>query len=731
VLLSQMTDQIGRVLGGRYRLVAPIGTGSSAQVFLADDVRLKRQVAVKVLHPALAGDQTFLRRFRAEAQASAKLNHANIVKLLDSGNDDGPYLVTELVGGGSLRAMLDLGHRLTIAQAVSVGLEAAKRHDFAHRQGFVHRDIKPANLLFSEDGRLRIADFGVARALAEAARTEPSGAVLGTARYASPEQAQGQAVTGKGDIYSLALVLIEAVTGQVPFAADTTIGTLMARVDAHLDLDDDELGPLAEVLEWAGDPDPDERPGADELGVALIDVSGELDTPDPLPLAGAFPSDHRVPFVDPDPTHLPASAGGVIVLPDDEPVSTVPRAAAFSGLAAKARQALESRRNGVEPEPDPATESAAADEIVDEAAPEARADSAAAADGADAPVQVEEDHGPGSRILTAPAATRGFTRRERTGEVALADQPEGGHERRRPPRWLLAVGGIAVVMVLLAGGLAVRELLRPQHEVPRLEGIDVAELSALVEGNDWTVERLQTRQDGTTEGQIVAQDPDAGEQLREGRTLQVTVSRGPELVAVPDNLDGLTQGEAAAALEAVGLRPGEISEKWGELVPAGIVLGESLVYDEVPEGSLVPLVASKGPRPRTVPDAIAGAGLTFDQAASLLADVQLQAVQGEDYSDTVPEGQVIGTSPGGGAEVPRDSEVVVIVSQGPEPVIIPDISGDSVADAQAALEAAGLVVDGVDGPPNGIVTGTDPDAGLQVDRGTSIVLLTQRRAAAG
>ncbi len=112
-----MTDQIGRVLGSRYRLKAPIGTGSSAQVFLADDVRLHRLVAVKVLHPALAEDQTFLRRFRAEAQASAKLNHSNIVKLYDSGNDEGPYLVTEFVDGGSLRALLDLGHRLTVAQA--------------------------------------------------------------------------------------------------------------------------------------------------------------------------------------------------------------------------------------------------------------------------------------------------------------------------------------------------------------------------------------------------------------------------------------------------------------------------------------------------------------------------------------------------------------------------------------------------------------------------------------
>src|SRR5918997_4889024 len=207
-----MTDLVGRVLSGRYRLVAPIGAGASAQVLLADDTRLRRRVAVKLLHAALAHDEGFLRRFRAEAQAAAALNHPNIVAVYDWGEDEGtPYLITEYLAGGSLRGVLDLGRRLSPSQALLVGLEATRALDQAHRRGFVHRDIKPANLLFGEEGRLRIADFGLARALAEAAWTEPQGAVLGTARYASPEQAQGRAVTGKADVYSLALVLIEAV----------------------------------------------------------------------------------------------------------------------------------------------------------------------------------------------------------------------------------------------------------------------------------------------------------------------------------------------------------------------------------------------------------------------------------------------------------------------------------------------------------------------------------------
>jgi hypothetical protein len=201
-----------------------------------------------------------------------------------------PFLVLEYLAGGSLRSMLDRGDTLTPSQTLLVGLEATRALEYAHRRGFVHRDIKPANLLFGEEGRLRIADFGLARALAEAAWTEPQGAVLGTARYASPEQAQGMAVTGKADVYSLALVLVEAVTGQVPFTADTTIGTLMARVDRDLEVGD-ELGPLRSALARAGRSDPVGRLDAHGMAVALMAAAAEMPRPTPLPLAGAVASD--------------------------------------------------------------------------------------------------------------------------------------------------------------------------------------------------------------------------------------------------------------------------------------------------------------------------------------------------------------------------------------------------------------------------------------------------------
>jgi eukaryotic-like serine/threonine-protein kinase len=283
-------EQIGRVLGGRYRLVAAVGTGASATVYQADDVQLRRRVAVKVLHPYLAEDRSFLRRFQAEAQAAAALSHPNIMAVFDWGADEHiPYLVLEYLGGGSLRAMLDRGRLLSPSQALLVGLETSRGLDYAHRRGVVHRDVKPANLLFGEDRRLRIADFGLARAIAEAAWTEPSGVLLGTARYASPEQAKGDPVDGKSDVYSLALTLVESVTGEVPFAGETTVATLMNRLDRLMPVSA-ELGPLAAVIEKAGRPDPAERSTAAELGQGLIAAAEKLPRPAPLALVATSAS---------------------------------------------------------------------------------------------------------------------------------------------------------------------------------------------------------------------------------------------------------------------------------------------------------------------------------------------------------------------------------------------------------------------------------------------------------
>jgi len=275
---------VGRVLGGRYRLVALIGSGSSARVYLADDVSLGRRVAVKALRAGLTGDYRFLRRFRAEAKAAAQLGHPNILAVYDWGEDAAAaYLVTEVLLGGSLRNMIDASPQLTPSQGLLVALQVAQALSYAHELGWVHRDIKPANLMFGKDGRLRIADFGIARALAEATWTEPEGVLVGTARYAAPEQATARSVDGKADVYSLALTVVEAVTGRVPLLGDTALATMMLRQDRDLSGLDD-LGALGEVLMDAGRADPAARPTATELIDRLLRAARNLPRPGRLPL---------------------------------------------------------------------------------------------------------------------------------------------------------------------------------------------------------------------------------------------------------------------------------------------------------------------------------------------------------------------------------------------------------------------------------------------------------------
>ena len=265
-------------------MLAPIGAGASARVYLADDITLRRQVAVKVLHTGLAGDARFLHRFRAEAQSAASLNSPHVLGVFDWGHEEVPFLVTEYLGGGSVRSMLDAGRQLTPSQALLVGLEAARGLQDAHAHDLVHRDIKPANLLCDENGRLRIADFGLARAIAEAGLTE-EGSLIGTARYAAPEQARGERVGPAADVYALALTINETVTGEVPFGADTVVGTLMARAETPFE-PDLALGPMVPVLRRAGSLDPDDRPSAGELAAALMAAASDLPRPEPLPLVG-------------------------------------------------------------------------------------------------------------------------------------------------------------------------------------------------------------------------------------------------------------------------------------------------------------------------------------------------------------------------------------------------------------------------------------------------------------
>ncbi len=666
---TRLAEYIGRVLGGRYRLLAPIGTGASAHVYLADDVKLRRRVAVKILHPALADDEGFLRRFRAEARAAAGLNHANVMAVYDWGEEaDGPFLVCEFLGGGSLRSILDGGTRLTPSQALLVGLEAARALDYASRRGLVHRDIKPANLLFDDEGRLRIADFGLARALAEAAWTEPSGTLLGTARYASPEQVRGARLDGKADVYSLAIVLYEAVTGRVPFMADTTVGTLMGRLEQPIPVAP-ELGPLGPIVARAGRPDAAERLDAMALGAALQATASDLPAPGRLPLAGIAALDDTLARLDADPTEL--------------------------GLPAQPS----------------VTQTALASPVAHEAGTLARP-------GTDSPFGAGD---PTLALPVPPLSVGGTIPVPPAAPTAAPSVPppvsRAGRRHRR--RWPI------VALVLLVVGLGgagaaytVAQSRLPSHPVPNEVNRNEAEATAELRALKFKVSFRRPYVNGTTAGQITDQTPDArpGRTLKEGRAVTLTVSRGPQPIPVP-NLANLDKAAAVDAITKGGFVVGDITEVNDEVAAAGAVLDYSPKGGTAPTGAKIALTVSSGPAPRVVPDV---AGQSFAAASAALAQVGLQAVRADDVSDSVPAGQVAGTNPAIGASVERGSTVTVVVSQG-QPTV-PDLKGLSVAEATAKLEAAGLEKGGVYGPPGGHVFLTTPGSGNKVKRGASVSL---------
>ena len=645
VVMSRSTDQVGRVLSGRYRLIAPVGSGASAQVFLADDVRLKRRVAVKVLHEALSDDEAFLRRFRAEAQAAAALNHPNILAVYDWGDDDGsPYLVTEYLGGGSLRGLLDRGVRCTPSQALLLGLEAARALDYAHRRGFVHRDVKPANLLFGDDGRLRIADFGLARALAEAAWTEPQGAVLGTARYASPEQAKGETVDGRADVYSLGLSLIEAVTGQVPFAADTTIGTLMARVGKPVEVPV-SLGPLRKVLQRVGQAEAADRPDAGELGVGLMAIAGDLPRPEPLPLVTSSVADHTAPSAHDATMHGAGGRAG------DEPsrLAQPGEVTVVDGvpvLGAVEPMFLDDIEGYVPPRPHRRrwpwvivlvllaaalgvggarlyTSASTPSYLVPTLAGLSEADARKAIDAA--------DHG--WTVATKAERKDGST----IGNVLRTD-PAKGDKLKKGDRITLYVSlGNTLVTV------PTEVVNRPFAEVTQI----------LTDTGQFVAVRNDVPSEDVPKDIVLGLGDLVGAEdgkLPKGSEVPVNVSSGPLPRKVPGDLAGKTYEQAAAAIEAEQLAPVK-EERFHDTVPPGTVIGtEPGAGAGVARDGQVKVLVSKGPDLVEVPSV---KGLTLQQAIDKLEAAGFTV--GDVFGPA--KGQPFTTSPDAGSKQKRGTTV--------------------------------------------------------------------------
>ena len=226
---------INKLLGERYKLGEMIGTGGMADVYVAEDTRLARQVAVKVLRSDLARDPSFVARFRKEALAAAGLNHPGIVAVYDSGEEPAPYIVMELISGHTLRELIHKGERVPLKRALEIGEGILAALEYSHHSGIVHRDIKPANIMITDHGDVKVMDFGIARALADLGATLTSTwNVVGTAQYLSPEQALGEVADLRSDIYSTGCLLYEVMTGKPPFSGETPVSIAYQHVSGVL-----------------------------------------------------------------------------------------------------------------------------------------------------------------------------------------------------------------------------------------------------------------------------------------------------------------------------------------------------------------------------------------------------------------------------------------------------------------------------------------------------------------
>jgi eukaryotic-like serine/threonine-protein kinase len=254
---------IGTVLSGRYRLESKLGSGGMSTVYLAEDKTLQRAVAVKVLHAEISDQPDQIERFRREARAVAQLSHPNVVAVIDAGQDHGhPYIVFEYIEGETLKQRIDRLGRLPLDESAAYAIEVGRGLATAHARNLVHRDVKPQNVLIDPEGRAKVTDFGIARSL-EAKGLTATGRVLGTTDYVAPEQAMGQSIDARSDVYSLGVLLYEMLTGEVPFHAETQVGVAMKHVNEPLpnvqSRRPEVSAALAAVVEAGTAKDPDDR----------------------------------------------------------------------------------------------------------------------------------------------------------------------------------------------------------------------------------------------------------------------------------------------------------------------------------------------------------------------------------------------------------------------------------------------------------------------------------------
>ncbi|MEE1651312.1 Stk1 family PASTA domain-containing Ser/Thr kinase [Brachybacterium sp. J144] len=684
---------ISQLLDDRYRVEEPIARGGMATVHRGHDLRLDRVVALKIMHPHLAMDEDFRRRFGREARAAARLAHRNVVGVFDQGADaDRIYLAMELIEGPTLRARIAEEERLTVRAALDVTAQVLEAMVAAHGAGIVHRDIKPENILIDPHGVVKVADFGLARAIGTS-NSSASTTLLGTVAYISPEVVTRGHCDERSDLYSLGVVLFEMLTGRQPFVGEQPVhiafqhvhedipapSTLVTRVPRELD----------SLVTWAAARPVEQRPAT---AADLLRAVRELQSTLPAAVLDARPTPREAP------EDLSTGEIPQLTTPLEEVVSSLdgdPRAFPV-GLLGEAVQDADG-------------------ETVQHAA--AEPGSAVIADGetepgSDAPV-VDADtaaSSPREVALRTPRARRG------------RHLPLGA---RRRSRAVAALATLSLIASLGASGWAGGDWYLnsgpgADRTIPAVAGSDLADAEAVLGAADLTTRTVERFDDTVPAGQVISADPSPGSTVKKGTAVEVVVSKGVETFPVPA-LTGLSLEEARSTVEAASLELVEDERQYSETVPEGEVISQSQEAEALPAGGEVHVVVSQGRMPITIPDQTGRGG---DAARSTLQDAGFDVSVSSAHHSSVPAGAVISQSPASGTGY-RGDTISIVTSLGPEMVTVPDVFQQPEADARAALEAAGFVVavqyDRGD-PVFGLVYQQSATAGTELAKGSTVTL---------
>ena len=632
---------VGRVIDGRYRILSHLADGGMASVYVALDARLDREVALKIMRPGLAADDVFVDRFRAEARSAARLSHPNVVAVFDQGEDAGEvFLAMELVEGKTLRDVIHEEAPLTAREALAILEPILLALRAAHLAGMIHRDVKPENVIVRHDGEVKVADFGLARAITNQTATSQTGVLLGTVSYLSPEQVERGVADPRSDVYAAGLLLFEMLTGRKAVTGGTPIQIAYNHVHGSIPKPSTVVATVPDALDdlvaRATAVEPDDRfDSATEFVAALRTVrrtltAGELDR-----RGDAAPLDPRATSVLADVSRTSAYAPADPADPDGG--SSASSASSWSGT----HGLPESTRT--------------------------RPTELGRAALAGRPVN---DDGPTVERTTAMPIDR---RQQRTA--------------RRWPLWL------AAALLLVAGGVGGWWFTAGpggSTVVPAVVGQPVSQAQHALEQvslrSDTTQEFSETRAKGT----VLRVEPGPGSELGKQSVVRLVVSKGKERYAVPQ-LVGSKIGRAASALSPLTLRLGDTSEEWSETVREGVVISQDPPAGEsVRRNATVSVVVSKGREPIEVPKVL---GAPFDAASAAVTKAGLTVERGDDVnSDTVPVGHVVSQKPDGG-RLHRGDAVTLVVSKGPVMVPLPNVLDQPDSAGEKALTDLGFKVE--------------------------------------